>query len=188
MSSARRSALRLHAEAARASISVRSRADEPHASTARARRTGALWLCMSLSTFELWACAHANVDASLARAERGASPRLETQVAELEALTREAREHGAYRCAPEELARSEAHLEFAKRELDQGDRSRAREHLVLVSANARAALRLSGDAGCTAPSPSAPEARSRVGSRGELTNNTARLTQRRGSTKEHVAI
>lgn len=140
--------------------------------------------CAWLSTLSLLACAHA---------ERGASPEgalrpLETRVVELEALTREAREHGAYRCAPEELARSEAHLEFAKRELDQGDRGRAREHLVLVSANAKAALRLSGDAGCTAASPSAPEARRTVGASGELTNNTARLTKRRGSTKEHVAI
>jgi hypothetical protein len=135
--------------------------------------------CALLATLSLVACAHA---------DRGASPRLETRVIELEALTRQARELGAYRCAPEELARSEAHLEFAKSELEQGDRGRAREHLVLVSANAKAALRLSGDAGCTAASPSAPEARSTAGSRGELTNNTAQLTKRRGSTKEHVAI
>jgi len=147
-----------------------SRVSSPWFARARGRPLG--WASFSL--LGLLACAH--------------TAQLESRIVELRALTQRAREQGAYRCAPEELARSEAHLEFAQRELDQGDPARAREHLVLVSANAKAALRLSGDAGCTAISPSAPEARHQAGSRRGLTNNTARLTKRRGSTKEHAAI
>jgi len=159
---------RKRAEPPRASI-FRSRAEPRRAS---ARTCGLGWAALSL--LALSACAHTD--------------QVESRLVELRALAQQARDHGAYRCAPEELARSEAHLEFAQRELEQGDPVRAREHLVLVSANAKAALRLSGDAGCTAASPSAPEARHHVGFRGELTNDTARLTKRRGSTKEHAAI
>jgi len=35
-------------------------------------------------------------------------------------LIREARENGAYKCAPRELAMAESHLEFANTELDDG--------------------------------------------------------------------
>lgn len=128
-------------------------------------------LTLSLGGFS---CAHAQA--------------LDARVHQLRALTQEARDQGAYRCAPEELARSEAHLEFAAQELEQGDGARAREHLTLARANAQAALRLSTDARCAAASPSAPEARARARSQGDLTHNTAHLTTRRGSTKEHAAI
>jgi hypothetical protein len=146
----------------------------PRCFFARARKNAVLGRWLSLSLLGLLACAHTG--------------QVESRLVELRALTQRARDQGAYRCAPEELARSEAHLEFAQRELDQGDPVRAREHLVLVSANAKAALRLSSEAGCTAASPSAPEARLDLGLRGALTKNTAQLTERRGSTKEHAAI
>jgi len=146
----------------------------PSPSFARVRKSRVLGRWASLFLLGLLACAHTH--------------QVESRVVELRALTQRARDQGAYRCAPEELARSEAHLEFAQRELDQGNPVRAREHLVLVSANAKAALRLSSEADCTAASPSAPEARHHVGFRGALTKNTAQRTKRRGSTKEHAAI
>jgi hypothetical protein len=77
-------------------------------------------------------------------------------------LARTSRERGAYRCAPEELALADAHLAFAAIALRQGDLDRAREHLVLADTNARAALRLSQDAGCTRPGERGPEAGARV--------------------------
>ncbi len=84
---------------------------------------------------------------------------LDQQIQSLRGLTQRAREQGAYRCAPEELALSDAHVQFAIIELAEGDPARAREHLVLANANARAALRLSADETCSAKvSPLAPGA------------------------------
>jgi hypothetical protein len=117
-----------------------------------------------------------------------APQRLDGRLSALRALTEKARARGAYRCAPEELAQSEAQLDFASRELDLGDVVRAREHLVLADANAKAALRLSEAAACAARPTSAPEARLRVAPLGELTKYAARLMARLGSTKEHAAI
>ncbi|MDB4987150.1 MAG: Flagellar motor rotation protein MotB [Myxococcaceae bacterium] len=108
---------------------------------------------------------------------------LDTRVQQLSELTRQARERGAYRCAPEELAEAEAQLEFATRELREGDQPRAREHLILAHANASAALRLSAAAACRATRSYAPEA-----VRNEASMITTQLELRRGSTKEHAAI
>jgi len=161
---------------------------EPHASSCRVRpgaRVPTLGSCL-LMLLCLPGCA--------------GTQRLETRLSELRTLTHKARAQGAYRCAPEELAQSEAQLEFAARELDQGDPARAREHLVLAASNAKAALHLSADAACSAPSPSAPEAHHlsnaraiaavscAVGPRSALTNHAARPMKRPGSTKEHAAI
>jgi outer membrane protein OmpA-like peptidoglycan-associated protein len=68
---------------------------------------------------------------------------LESNVREVRVIAKEARDHGAYRCAPRELALAETHVEFASRELDQGDYFRAREHVQVADRNARAAYRLS---------------------------------------------
>jgi len=106
---------------------------------------------------------------------------VETQLRTLGAMAADARARGAYRCAPEELARSETHLELAERELDEGNAARARQHLVLADDNARAALRLSQDRACEeAVGP--PEARrERARSRPQW--------MRGGSTKEdHASI
>lgn len=65
-------------------------------------------------------------------------------------MTREAREAGAYGCAPRELALAEVHTELAERELSQGDYFRAREHLQIADENARSALRLSPRDRCAA--------------------------------------
>ena len=66
-------------------------------------------------------------------------------------VIRQARENGAYKCAPRELALAETHLEFASTELDQGDYFRARDHLQIADENARLAHRLSPRDKCTAP-------------------------------------
>jgi outer membrane protein OmpA-like peptidoglycan-associated protein len=60
----------------------------------------------------------------------------------------QARDNGALRCAPRELAMADTHVEFAARELDEGDYFRAREHLHIAEDNAREALRLSPRARC----------------------------------------
>jgi outer membrane protein OmpA-like peptidoglycan-associated protein len=68
---------------------------------------------------------------------------LESNVREVRTIAKEARDHGAYRCAPRELALAETHVEFASRELDQGDYFRARDHVQIADRNARAAYQLS---------------------------------------------
>ena len=68
---------------------------------------------------------------------------LESNVREVRTIAKEARDHGAYRCAPRELALAETHVEFASRELDQGDYFRARDHVEIADRNARAAYKLS---------------------------------------------
>jgi OOP family OmpA-OmpF porin len=62
-----------------------------------------------------------------------------------------ARDKGAYRCAPGELAMAESHVEFAEQELDDGDYFRAKDHLRIADWNAREAVRLSTDPRCRAP-------------------------------------
>jgi outer membrane protein OmpA-like peptidoglycan-associated protein len=63
---------------------------------------------------------------------------------------RKARDNGAYKCAPRQLAVSEANLEFAERELDRGEYFRALDHVEIAEANVREALRLSP---CEKPPP-----------------------------------
>ena len=70
---------------------------------------------------------------------------------DVHANVRKARESGAYVCAPRPLALSEANLEFAERELDRGEYSRALHHIEIAEANARKALRLSPDPSCGKP-------------------------------------
>ena len=68
---------------------------------------------------------------------------LEQNVRQVRAIAKEARDNGAYKCAPRELALAETHLDFASTELDQGDYFRARDHLQIADENARLAHRLS---------------------------------------------
>ena len=74
---------------------------------------------------------------------------------DVHANVRKARESGAYVCAPRPLALSEANVEFAERELDRGEYSRALHHIEIAEANARKALRLSPDPSCGKP-PAVP--------------------------------
>ena len=54
-----------------------------------------------------------------------------------------ARENGAYKCAPRELAMAESHVDFAENELKEGDYYRARQELDVAELNATEALRKS---------------------------------------------
>jgi outer membrane protein OmpA-like peptidoglycan-associated protein len=76
---------------------------------------------------------------------------LQENVRQVHAIAKEARDNGAYKCAPRELALAETHLEFASRELDQGDYFRAKDHLQIADENARLAHRLSPRDKCVAP-------------------------------------
>lgn len=111
---------------------------------------------------------------------------LARHIASLESDVASARDSGAYRCAPEELALSDAHLEFAAAELRQGNVERARQHLVLARANAGAALRLS--ASCSGErgheSSAYPSASRWLGP----SENASQRALRRRSIREYAAI
>jgi outer membrane protein OmpA-like peptidoglycan-associated protein len=81
--------------------------------------------------------------AALALGGGCAGQQLESNVREVRAIAKEAREAGAYKCAPRELALAEANIEFATRELDQGDYFRARDHVHIADRNARLAYQQS---------------------------------------------
>lgn len=72
---------------------------------------------------------------------------------------------GGYSCAPRELALARANVEFARIELEQGEPSRATEHLAEADLQARAAEQLSSATRCIpnpaqqpAPATDAPDA------------------------------
>lgn len=71
-----------------------------------------------------------------------------TRVAAVERTLAEATARGAVRCAARELAEGEAHLRFARGDLDQGRLERAREHVTVAEPNAEAALLLALDPRC----------------------------------------
>jgi OmpA-OmpF porin, OOP family len=79
-----------------------------------------------------------------------------SDVKQVRSIIKEARENGAYRCAPRELALAETNAEFTETELDEGDYFRAREHLELADRNAREAYRLSPRERCVAGSAPKP--------------------------------
>jgi outer membrane protein OmpA-like peptidoglycan-associated protein len=54
-------------------------------------------------------------------------------------VAKKARERGAVKCSPKELALAEANLDFADAELDEGDFGRARDHLAIAEKNAKQA-------------------------------------------------
>lgn len=112
---------------------------------------------------------------------------LDRELAALHTVANQARAHGAYHCAPEELALSDAHLAFAREELAQGDAVRAREHLVLARSNAHAALHASNEPSCT-HGRAENSAASPSHSVGPSSDNSAQPWRRRGSTREHAAI
>jgi OmpA-OmpF porin, OOP family len=68
-------------------------------------------------------------------------------------VIRQARENGAYRCAPRELAMAESHLEFANADLDEGHYFPAKRESETAEKNARAAYALSPRQKCNPPPP-----------------------------------
>lgn len=70
--------------------------------------------------------------------------------ADVEVLKRDiakARESGAYKCAPRDLALAESNTQFAEDELDQGDWLRADEHVKVAMSSAKRAIEDSKDCG-----------------------------------------
>jgi outer membrane protein OmpA-like peptidoglycan-associated protein len=88
---------------------------------------------------------------------------LESNVREVRSIAKEARDNGAYKCAPRELALAETHVEFATNELEQGDYFRAREHVAIADRNARQAFRMSPRDRCVSAAPAKPGDRDRDG-------------------------
>ena len=80
-----------------------------------------------------------------------AGTEMENSVREVRTIAKEARDNGAYKCAPRELALADTHIEFTERELAQGDYFRARDHLHIADHNAREAYHLSPRDKCLAP-------------------------------------
>jgi OmpA-OmpF porin, OOP family len=83
--------------------------------------------------------------AALAAAGCATGGRLRAQADALGAETDKARRSGAMRCAPRELAAADANIDFALKEIDAGNASRAQEHLNLAENAARKATELSKD-------------------------------------------
>lgn len=93
--------------------------------TAHASRLGVLTAAVVVASFAA-SCA--------------AGPIARGRIAGLASIVERAEKNGAKRCAPEELALARAHLLFAEVRLDQGEHSRAGDHLAIAEPNARAAL------------------------------------------------
>jgi outer membrane protein OmpA-like peptidoglycan-associated protein len=55
-------------------------------------------------------------------------------------VIQEARDNGAYKCAPKELAMAESHADFTEAELDYGNYYRAKEELEVADENSRLAF------------------------------------------------
>jgi len=64
-----------------------------------------------------------------------------------------ARDHGAIRCAPIELATAEAHNDFARQDLDEGNYFEAKRQVEIAESNARAAVDKSPKARCNPHRP-----------------------------------
>jgi outer membrane protein OmpA-like peptidoglycan-associated protein len=80
--------------------------------------------------------------------------KLRAQAASVSGEADKARQAGGQRCAPREMALAEANLDFAYREIDDGNPARAAEHLKVAEANARKASEISRT--CPAPKKEGP--------------------------------
>jgi len=92
----------------------------------------------------------AAVLAALGLAACGGGTRLSGQADAVAEMVATARENGAQRCAPVELAMAESHLDFGREELHQGNYYPARGELAIAEDNAREALRRSPKEKCVA--------------------------------------
>ena len=81
------------------------------------------------------------------------------------AMIDKARENGAYRCAPHELAMAESHVEFATAELHAGNYFRAVDEVEIADDNARLAFAHSPPEKCNpkAPPPPPPKPVPKIG-------------------------
>ncbi len=69
-----------------------------------------------------------------------AGGKLRARTSTVDELIKTARDNGALRCAPVELAMAESHNDFAKQELDEGNYYPAERELAVAEVNARAAV------------------------------------------------
>lgn len=89
--------------------------------------------------------------------------RLDGRVGTVDVLISTARDSGAERCAPVELAMAESHVAFARQELSEGRYYQARDQLAVAEKNANEAVRKSPRDQCarrvaaTSPEPPPPE-------------------------------
>jgi len=74
---------------------------------------------------------------------------LRTKTATTDGLIATARDHGALRCAPVELAMAEANNDFAQHELDEGNYQDAKRLAAIAETNARLAIEKSPKDKCT---------------------------------------
>ncbi|MBI4510051.1 MAG: OmpA family protein [Deltaproteobacteria bacterium] len=65
---------------------------------------------------------------------------LEGRASAIRRVIKNARDNGAYKCAPRELALAVSHADFAEQELSDGDYYRARQELAIADENARLAV------------------------------------------------
>src|SRR5207247_1667829 len=71
-------------------------------------------------------------------------------------VIQQARENGAYYCAPKELAMAESHADFAWAELDSGEYFKARDEVKIADENAKLAYEMSPSAKCSRKAKPAP--------------------------------
>jgi outer membrane protein OmpA-like peptidoglycan-associated protein len=85
-----------------------------------------------------------------------AGSQVRSQTAATDGLIATARDNGAQRCAPVELAMAESHNDFAEHQLDEGNYRDARHEAEVAETNAKLAIDKSPRAKCTNQPPPAP--------------------------------
>ena len=85
-----------------------------------------------------------------------AGTKVRARTGTIDELIRTARDNGAMRCAPVELAMAEAHNDFAKEQLSQGQYFPAKHEAEVAEANARAAIAKSPKDLCNPETPPPP--------------------------------
>jgi OOP family OmpA-OmpF porin len=78
-------------------------------------------------------------------------PQLKSKASAIDELIATARDNGAERCAPVELAMAESHNDFGKQELSEGNYYHARGELRIAEKNAHEAIRKSPKSRCNPP-------------------------------------
>ncbi|MBP9207473.1 MAG: DUF4398 and OmpA-like domain-containing protein [Kofleriaceae bacterium] len=86
-----------------------------------------------------------------------AGGRVSARAGAVDGLISTARDNGAMRCAPVELAMAEAHNDFARQELAEGNLASARREMAIAESNARAAVDKSPRDRCNPDQRPAPQ-------------------------------
>ena len=85
-----------------------------------------------------------------------AGTKVRARTGTIDEMIKTARDNGALRCAPVELAMAEAHNDFAKEALSQGNYFPAKREAAIAEANARAAIEKSPKDLCNPSTPPPP--------------------------------